>query len=194
MEGVVERLTSGASVIDIGCGSGLAIIELAKAFPKSLFVGYEASDQVLQRAEANLSDAGVSNVRFVDVRVTPPQPNHTADLVLSFDALHDMLHPDGVARLVHGLLKPDGVWFVLEIPCEATFEENLAKNRLNVAVTYATSLVACLPSSLSEPGGAGLGTCGLPEPAMRELALAAGFTRFRRLPEPSPHALFEVRP
>jgi hypothetical protein len=52
-----------------------------------------------------------------------------------------------------------------------------------------------MSSGLSEPGGAGLGTCGLPEPAMRELVQAAGFTRFSRLDLPNPiNAYYEARP
>jgi hypothetical protein len=59
---------------------------------------------------------------------------------------------------------------------------------------YAMSVLGCMSSALSEPDGAGLGTLGLPEPAMRELASAAGFTRFRRLDLPHPtNAYYEAR-
>jgi len=48
---------------------------------------------------------------------------------------------------------------------------------------------------LSEPGGAGLGTLGLPESRAREMASAAGFTRFRRLDVDHPvQAFYEIRP
>ena len=48
---------------------------------------------------------------------------------------------------------------------------------------------------MSEPGGAGLGTYGLPEPKMKELVAEAGFTRFRRVDLPSPiNAYYEARP
>jgi hypothetical protein len=61
-------------------------------------------------------------------------------------------------------------------------------------MNYATSIMNCLASGMSEPGGAGLGTLGLPEPALHDLVAKAGFTRFRRLNLKSPHALYEVRP
>jgi hypothetical protein len=52
-----------------------------------------------------------------------------------------------------------------------------------------------MSSSMSEEDGAGLGTLGLPEPAMRDLVQAAGFTNFRRLDLPHPvNAFYEVRP
>ena len=48
---------------------------------------------------------------------------------------------------------------------------------------------------MSEPGGAGLGTLGLPESTARAMAQAAGFTRFRRLDiDHAINAFYEVRP
>jgi len=43
MEGVVDKLSAGAEVIDVGCGSGVAITELAKAYPASRFLGIDPS-------------------------------------------------------------------------------------------------------------------------------------------------------
>jgi len=52
-----------------------------------------------------------------------------------------------------------------------------------------------LSSSLSEPGGTGLGTLGLPEPLAREMTAKAGFTRFKRHDFANPvNAYYEVRP
>jgi hypothetical protein len=63
------------------------------------------------------------------------------------------------------------------------------------ALMYGISILSCLASALSEPGGAGLGTLGLPEARAREMASAAGFTRFRRLDVDHPvNAFYEIRP
>ena len=52
-----------------------------------------------------------------------------------------------------------------------------------------------MSSGLSEPGGAGLGTLGLPESRAKEIATKAGFTRFRRLRIDHPtNAFYEIRP
>jgi len=57
------------------------------------------------------------------------------------------------------------------------------------------SVTSCMASALSEPGGAGLGTLGLPESRAREMASAAGFTRFRRVDVDHPvQAFYEIRP
>jgi hypothetical protein len=60
---------------------------------------------------------------------------------------------------------------------------------------YGISVISCMSSGLSEPGGAGLGTLGLPPARARAMAEAAGFTRFRTLPVDHPvNAFYEVRP
>jgi hypothetical protein len=44
-------------------------------------------------------------------------------------------------------------------------------------------------------GGAGLGTCGMPEAKVRELCTTAGFGSVERLPIENPfNAIFEARP
>ena len=58
----------------------------------------------------------------------------------------------------------------------------------------ALSLAYCLPVSLAE-GGAGLGTLGLPESKLTELALEAGFSEVRRLPVDNPfNCIYEISP
>jgi tRNA G46 methylase TrmB len=39
LEGVVEKVETGARVADIGCGHGASTIVMAQAFPNSTFVG-----------------------------------------------------------------------------------------------------------------------------------------------------------
>lgn len=55
-------------------------------------------------------------------------------------------------------------------------------------------MVYCMTTSLAN-GGEGLGTCGLPESTLRELALAAGFGSVQKLPLENPfNNLYEVKP
>jgi len=193
LDGVVERLAAGGKAADIGCGSGVAILEMAKAFPLSEFHGYELSKLQLERAAVNREASGVENAHFHDVTLEPLPGDASFDLVTCFDTLHDMTQPDEVAAAIRAAIKPDGVWFIVDIDGGATFEENLT--RPGSQMFYAMSILSCMSSALSEPGGAGLGTLGLPEPAMCELTERAGFTRFRRIDLPHPvNAFYEARP
>ena len=119
--------------------------------------------------------------------VDTPEQNKAmiAKLILPFHILSD---PEGDRAI-----KPYGVWFIADINAAPTFEEQLTSAQ--TPMLYAMSVLSCMSSSLSEPGGAGLGTLGLPEPAMRTLVEAAGFTRFRRVDLPHPiNAFYEARP
>jgi hypothetical protein len=91
-------------------------------------------------------------------------------------------------------LKPDGTWFVADVKSLPTFEENLAKNPMTTLL-YAFSVMGCMSSALSEPGGAGLGTLGFNESVARKMTAEAGFTRFKRHDFENPlNAYYEVRP
>jgi hypothetical protein len=46
-----------------------------------------------------------------------------------------------------------------------------------LAMFLGLSIAACMSSALSEPGGAGLGTIGLPPRTAKELTRRAGFTQ-----------------
>jgi len=62
------------------------------------------------------------------------------------------------------------------------------------ALFYGFSSLYCMTTSLAN-GGEGLGTCGLPESKLRELAVEAGFRSVRRLPLENPfNNLYEVTP
>jgi SAM-dependent methyltransferase len=194
LEGVEARLQAGAEVADIGCGGGVALITLADAFPASRFRGYDVSSHALERAESNRREAGVDNVSFHDPREEPLPADGSLDLALTFDCLHDMTQPAEVSRAIRGALAPDGVWLIADIKAHDSFHANAQENPM-AALMYGFSVMSCMSSALSEPGGAGLGTLGFPERVAREMTESAGFTRFRPLDFGHPiNAFYEVRP
>jgi 2-polyprenyl-3-methyl-5-hydroxy-6-metoxy-1,4-benzoquinol methylase len=172
----------------------VALIEMARCYPHSQFHGYDISEHALQRAADNLRDAGLHNVEFHNAAKTPLPDVASFDFITSFDCLHDMTHPDAVMRAVRRAIKADGTWFIADINAKPTFEENLERNPM-VAMMYGISVLSCLSSSLSTPGGMGLGTLGFSEDVARQMTAAAGFTRFKRHDFGNPvNAYFEVRP
>lgn len=179
LPGVVDRLQAGAKAADVGCGAAVADIEMAKAFPNSEFHGYDNSLHALARAEANRREAGVDNVALHNPDTDPLPAEPTFDIAFSFDCLHDMARPDLVAAAIRRAMKPDGVWFIVDINCADTYEGNM-ENPMG-GMFYGMSLMACMSSSASTPDGLALGTVGLPESKMRELVLGAGFSQFSRV-------------
>ena len=194
LDGVVAKLEAGAKIADIGCGSGVALVEMAKAFPRSAFHGYDISTHALARAEAHKVQSGVQNVTFHNVNGDALPEDRSFDFITTFDCIHDMPNPDSVIGAIRKAIRHDGTWLIADIHGKGTFEENLAENPI-AGMMYAFSVLSCLSSSLSVPGGAGLGTLGFSEPVARQMTAAAGFTRFQVKDFDNPfNAYYEVRP
>jgi 2-polyprenyl-3-methyl-5-hydroxy-6-metoxy-1,4-benzoquinol methylase len=193
LDGVVDRLESGATVVDVGCGAGVALIAMAQRFPRSRFHGYDISRHAIERATGLVAEAGVDNVELhlAGVEALPTAP--TFDLVLTFDCLHDMTDPQATIAAIRRSIGRDGTWLVKDIRCAPSARENL-KNPM-AAMMYGFSVTSCMSSAMSEPGGLGLGTLGLDPDLLAEFATDAGFTRFRMLDFDEPANLYyEVRP
>ena len=194
IDGVVPRLEAGCRVGDIGCGTGVALIEMAKAFPRSEFHGYDISNHALARAEVNRSEAGVSNAVFHDSAIDSIPGDGRFAFLTTFDCLHDMTDPAAVMAEVRASIEEDGVWLVADIKAHDTYEENVERNPM-AALMYGTSVLTCLSSSLSEPGGLGLGTLGFSEKRARKMMGDAGFTRFDPIDFGHPvNAFYVIRP
>ncbi len=194
LDGVVDRLRSGITVADVGCGAGGLVLLLAEAFPRSTFTGYDISQHALARAETRRQEVEAGNVRFVDPRVEPLPATGTLDLITTFDCIHDMTHPQRMMESIRGALADDGTWLLVDIKGRDTYAENVEKNPM-AALMYGISVLSCMSSALSEPDGAGLGTLGLPASRAQEMAERAGFTRFRTLDvDHAVNAFYEVRP
>ena len=176
LDGVVDRLRAGARVADVGCGAGVAVLAMAQAFPASRFEGYDPSVHAIDRARANLAQAGVENATFHRSGAASLPSSPTYDLVLTLDCLHDMPHPTEATAAIRRSLKDDGTWLIKEIRSSPVWAQNL-RNPL-LAMMYATSVTSCMSSALSEPDGEGLGTLGLPGDRLEAMCRAAGFGRF----------------
>jgi 2-polyprenyl-3-methyl-5-hydroxy-6-metoxy-1,4-benzoquinol methylase len=194
MDGLVDALRSGIEVIDIGCGAGGALLLMAAAFPASRFRGYDISQFALERARDNLRTAAVDNVSFHDPRTSPLPADHSVHFVTTFDCVHDMTRPQQMMASIRAALTDDGIWMLVDIKSMDTFAENVRKNPM-ASLMYGVSVLSCMSSALSEPGGAGLGTLGLSANTARRMAELAGFSRFRKLAvDHSVNAFYEIRP
>src|SRR5262249_2375114 len=112
LDGVVKKLDDGAKVADVGCGHGWSTVLMAKAFPKSDFIGFDFHPGSISQAKTHADTHGVSaNVRF-EVGLAKDYAGNDFDLVTCFDCLHDMGDPGGAAAHIRKSLKPDGTWMI----------------------------------------------------------------------------------
>jgi 2-polyprenyl-3-methyl-5-hydroxy-6-metoxy-1,4-benzoquinol methylase len=193
LDGVVTRLTAGARVADVGCGSGVAVYALAAAFPASVFEGFDPSRHAIDRAASKLAASGLDNVDFRAAGAQELPDDNRYDLVMTLDCIHDMPHPAEAIGAIRQAIRPDGTWLIKDIRSAPAWQDNLRNPVL--AMMYGTSVAACLSSGLSEPGGAGLGTLGFHPQLAESMCREAGFTRFTQHDFEDPANLYyEVRP
>lgn len=188
---VQAKLEAGARVADIGTGSGHALRTLARKYPKGRYVGYDEHAPAIDRArDAADSDGLNERVRFEVLDAANGLPEKF-DIITTFDVLHDAVDPLAVLRAIHEALNPDGRYVCLDINCADDPDANQGPI---ATLFYGFSLLYCMTTSLAR-GGAGLGTLGLPEATLRELAGDAGFSAVRRIEMDNPfNNLYELIP
>lgn len=187
LDGVVEKLLSGARVADVGCGHGASTLLMAEAFPASTFVGVDGHAKSIEVATERNGTAGAVSFRTAAADAFGGGPY---DLVTMFDCLHDMGDPTGAARHIREVIAEDGTWMVVEPAAGDRVEDNL--NPIGRAY-YGFSTLLCTPSSLAQPVGMALGTQAGPA-RIRDVVTAAGFRRFRLAAQTPFNNVFEVRP
>ena len=187
LDGVVDRLTAGASVADIGCGHGVSTILMAQAFPGSSFVGYDFHPGSIAAATAHAISHEVSNVRFEVARAQDFPGSY--DFVTCFDCLHDMGDPAAAAAHIRKALKPGGTWMVVEPNAGDRLHDNL--NPVG-RLYYSASTMICVPTSLAQETGAALGAQA-GEARIAEVIRSGGFTTVRRAAETPLNMVLEAK-
>jgi SAM-dependent methyltransferase len=189
--GLADRLTAGARVADVACGTGHALVLLARAYPSSTFVGYDLDDGAIARANAEAAGAQLGNVTFHVCDAATLTVSEPFDAVLVFDALHDQVNPAGVLAHIYAALRPGG-WLLMKEPHAAdTLADNLANPM--APLFYSVSTLHCMTVSLAH-GGAGIGTA-FGEQLARSMLADAGFASVEVHPAPGdpPDAIYVAR-
>ena len=175
-DGLIQRLEQGIGVLDLGCGRGMALMEMAARYPDSHFTGYDLSQEAIDWANLRVRRAGLRNIAFVQRDLS--DFDETAypcayDLVTTFDAVHDQARPLNLLKGIRRTLKPDGVYLAQDI--HGSSHHHSDRDHPMGTLLYTVSLMHCMTVSLSQ-GGEGLGTMWGREKA-REYFDKAGFSR-----------------
>jgi ubiquinone/menaquinone biosynthesis C-methylase UbiE len=189
LDGVQKKLGAKAKVADIGCGVGFSTILMAQAFPNSQFVGFDFHEPSIVAARNHAKDHGVSNrVRF-EVAKAKEIAEKEFDLVTMYDCLHDMGDPRGCAAHMRKILKTDGTWMVVEPIAGDKPEQNM--NPVG-RLYYNASTMICVPTSLDQEVGEGLGAQA-GQAKLSEIIGGAGFSKVRRATEGPFNMVLEAR-
>nr|WP_319775853.1 class I SAM-dependent methyltransferase [uncultured Sphaerochaeta sp.] len=172
---MVRRLKEGIRVCDLGCGEGLAVILMARAFPRSRFVGIDLDDSCIRTGDKQAAQADLSNVEFLvhDAACLEREADLAGsfDYITAFDAIHDQTQPAAALRGAYHLLGPGGSFSMVDIAAQSDPFGN--RDHPMGPFLYTVSLMHCMPVGLVD-GGAGLGMMWGKEQAVRMLG-EAGF-------------------
>lgn len=189
LDGVVEKLQSGARAADVGCGHGASTILMAQAYPNSEFIGIDYHESSIETARARAASAGVTNARFEVADATAYKADGL-DFIAFFDCLHDMADPAGAARHARQAIRKDGRCMIVEPFAGDRVEDNL--NPVG-RVYYGASSLVCVPVSLARKGPALGAQAG--EQRLREIVVeGGGFASLRRATQTPFNFVLEARP
>ncbi|MEM7543840.1 MAG: class I SAM-dependent methyltransferase, partial [Pseudomonadota bacterium] len=187
LNGVEDKLKSGAKVADVGCGLGSSTNLMAKAFPNSSFYGFDFHEPSIVQAQDNAKTEGVTNAQF-DTADSSGFPGADYDLICIFDALHDMGDPVGAAKHIRQALKPGGSFMVVEPMAADALGDNL---HLLGAIFYGFSTLVCVPTSRAQDVGLCLGAQA-GEARITDVLKQAGFAKIRRAAETPMNMILEA--
>jgi SAM-dependent methyltransferase len=173
--GMAEKLEGGASVLDLGCGRGRALVMLGERYPASSFVGYDLSHEAIVFGQAQAAERGLENVTFEQRDLSTFELDAepaSFDYVVTFDAVHDQARPLAMLKGIRRALRDDGTYLMQDIQGSSHHHENL--DHPGGPLMYMISTMHCMTVSLAQ-GGDGLGAMWGEEKA-RELLAEAGFS------------------
>jgi SAM-dependent methyltransferase len=126
----MEPIAAGATVVDVGCGSGTDLLLAASAVgPEGRAIGVDMTDAMIRKAQAAAAEAGL---RWVEVRrgdvLELPVESGAADFVISNGVLN--LAPDKRRAFseVARVLRPGGRFLYADIVVEAELPEAIRRD------------------------------------------------------------------
>ena len=172
--GLTDKLARGIRVLDVGCGSGRIMNQIAELYPKSQFVGMDFSAEAVGIANNEAREKGLRNIEFVVCDLSnfheTAEPQ-SFDFITTFDAIHDQGQPLNVLKGIYRALKSDGLYLMQDIKGSSHVHNNIG--HLIGTFLYAISTMHCMTVSLAQ-GGEGLGAMW-GEEKTREYLEKAGF-------------------
>jgi SAM-dependent methyltransferase len=194
LEGVEEKLKAGARVADIGCGHGASTLLMAKSYPNSKFFGFDYHKPSITKAREKAKAAGLADRVTFEVAAAKDFPGKGYDLVAFFDCLHDMGDPVGAAKhvkktLAKGGASQGGTWMIVE---PFANDDAIANHNPIGRIYYSASATICVPCSLAQEVGMGLGAQAGPA-RLEKVVRSGGFTHFRKATETPFNMVLEAR-
>jgi SAM-dependent methyltransferase len=140
---MVADLHPGETVLDLGSGGGIDVLLSARRIgPTGKVYGLDMTDEMLELARRNATEAGATNVEFLRGHIEDiPLPGGSVDVVISNCVINLSTDKPAVFASTHRVLKPGGRLGVSDVVAEnhLTAEERAERG----------SWVGCVAGALS---------------------------------------------
>lgn len=113
----LAELAAGEDVLDLGSGGGLDVLLSARRVgPTGTAYGLDMTDEMLDLARRNQSEAGIENARFLAGTIEDvPMADASVDVVISNCVINLSPDKDAVLAQAHRVLRPGGRFAVSDI-------------------------------------------------------------------------------
>jgi ubiquinone/menaquinone biosynthesis C-methylase UbiE len=131
----ILKLQPGATVADVGAGSGYMTVKMARRVgPTGKVYANDIQPQMLALLQERLAKEKITNVEPVlGAPDDPKLPASTLDLILMVDVYHEFQQPQIMLRRMHEALKPGGRLVLLEYRKEDPSIPILYEHKMSVA-------------------------------------------------------------
>jgi ubiquinone/menaquinone biosynthesis C-methylase UbiE len=109
------RLAGDETVVDYGAGTGIYTIAVAQAVPGGRVIAVEALPRLAEMLRAKLTPELTDRLQVVETATnTVAAPDAVADRVVMVDVLHHLYDQPGALAQVMRLLRPGGLFVVVD--------------------------------------------------------------------------------
>jgi SAM-dependent methyltransferase len=121
----VAELREGETVLDLGSGAGAdVLISARRVGPTGKAIGLDMTDEMLDLARRNATDAGIDNVQFVKGYLEElPLPDETVDVVISNCVINLSGDKTRVLAEAARVLRPGGRFAVSDVIADADMDQ-----------------------------------------------------------------------
>ncbi len=173
---LTQRLASGGTILELGCGAGAGLVSLARTFPHCTVTGLDPDPTSIALARERIESAGLSeHVHAEEMRGEDLTSEDAFDFIYTQISLHEMDDARVVLANARRALKDGGTLLITEIRGPERIEDCAGTYN---AVLSAIDLFYEIPQAVAKGGHAvGFFTRG----EIEEMAADAGLGAVREL-------------